>query len=64
MIACATDQTIDLAKKLSNNINRQMWKESEVQKKENSISAENFGSKKDSIPAILERTSKMTIKRI
>ena len=34
MIAIATDQTIDLAKKLSNNINRQMWKESEVQKKE------------------------------
>ena len=36
-----------------------MWKETEVQKNENSVSAENFGSKKDSIPAFLERTSKM-----
>ena len=59
MIIIATDQTIDLAKKLSNNLNRQMWKETELQKNENSVSAENFGSKKDSIPAFLERTSKM-----
>ena len=64
MIACATDQMIDLAKNLSNNTNRQMWKETEVQKNENPSSSQKFGSRKDSKQALLEfSTSKMTMRK-